>query len=349
MIEEWNVFRRRWEVFKSGSGINDASAPSQFFQCAGPELGDSLLKANANAASENLTELLAAMRSLAIIPVATCVLRTELLQLRQERDEPFRTFTAKVRGKAETCSYTTSCTCGASVDYTEHIIRDVILNGLYDSDISREVLGIAGILEKPVNEVIALVETKEMARNALPTPSLSAVSSFAKQKTSPPNHAPTPSQADRAKEATCPGCHITFKIFTEGARGCNEKPHQMCIECYRANRRKKRRQRQPQQRPPQAPGVHATENRAIFTDSSPPNQECRTPSSLPTTSPHPEGDHTRHRHQTIRSAIRSPYLLQGGVEKGSFERSSSVPDHHIPLPTRRGRQWHLQHLLRHPR
>ena len=160
-IEEWNVFTRRWEVFKSGSGINDASAPSQLFQCAGPELRDSLLKANANAASENLTELLAAMRSLAIIPVATCVLRTELLQLRQERDEPFRTFTAKVRGKAETCSYTTSCTCGAPVDYTDHVICDVILNGLYDSDIRREVLGIAGILEKPVNEVIALVETRD--------------------------------------------------------------------------------------------------------------------------------------------------------------------------------------------
>ena len=262
-LEEWNVFTRRWEVFKSGSGISNASAPSQLFQCAGPELGDSLLKANPNAASENLTGLLAAMRSLAIIPVATCVLRTELLQLRQERDEPFRTFTAKVRGKAETCSYTTSCTCGASVDYTDHVIRDVILNGLYDSDIRREVLGIAGILEKPVNEVIALVETKEMARNALPSPSLSAVSSFVKQKTSPQNHAPTPSQADRAKEATCPGCRTTFKLFTEGARGWNEKPHQMCIECYRANRRKKRNQRQPPQRPPQAPGVHATETEPI--------------------------------------------------------------------------------------
>ena len=216
-IEEWNVFTRRWEVFKSGSGIDDASAPSQLFQCAGTELGDSLLKANPNAASGTLTQLLAAMRSLAVIPVATCVLRTELLQLRQERDEPFRTFTAKVRGKAETCSYTASCTCGASVDYTDHVIRDVILNGLYDTDIRREVLGIAGILETPINEIIALVESKEMARNALPSPSLSAVSSFVKQRKSPPNPVPTLSQADRAKEATCPGCHIAFKVFTEGA------------------------------------------------------------------------------------------------------------------------------------
>ena len=202
---------RRWEVFKSGSGIDDASAPSQLFQCAGTELGDSLLKANPNAASGTLTQLLAAMRSLAIIPVAICVLRTELLQLRQERDEPFRTFTAKVRGKAETCSYTASCTCGASVDYTDHVIHDIILNGLYDTEIRREVLGIAGILETPINEIIALVESKEMARNALPSPSLSAVSSFVKQRKSPPNPVPTLSQADRAKEATCPG-HAATRV-----------------------------------------------------------------------------------------------------------------------------------------
>lgn len=216
-IEEWNVFTRRWEVFRSGSGIDDVSAPSQLFQCPGTELGDSVPKANPNAASETLSQLLAAMRSLAVIPVATCVLRTELLQLRQERDEPFRTITAKVRGKAETCSYTTTSTCGASVDYTDHVIRVVILTGLYDTDIRREVLGIAGILAKPINEVIALVETKEMASNTLRSPSLSAVSSFQKQKKLPPNPVSTPSQADRAKEVTCPGCHNAFKVFTEGA------------------------------------------------------------------------------------------------------------------------------------
>ena len=148
-VEEWNVFRRRWEVFRSGSGIDESSAPSQLFQCAGTDLGDSLLKANPNAATETLPQLLAAMRFLAVIPVATCVLGTELLQLRQERDEPFRAFTAKVRGRAETCSYSTACTCGRSVDYTDDVIRDVILNGLYDTDIRKEVLGIAEILENP--------------------------------------------------------------------------------------------------------------------------------------------------------------------------------------------------------
>ena len=95
--EEWNIFNRRWEVFRAGSGIDDSSAPSQLFQCAGNELGDNLLKANPIATNETLPQLMAAMRSLAVIPVATSVLRTELQQLRQERDEPARAFAAANR------------------------------------------------------------------------------------------------------------------------------------------------------------------------------------------------------------------------------------------------------------
>ena len=89
-IEEWNVFLRCWQVFQAGSGIGEASAPSQLFQCAGAELGDRKLKTNPTITSESLWAVLTTMRSLAVIPVATCVLRTELLQLQQERDKTFR-------------------------------------------------------------------------------------------------------------------------------------------------------------------------------------------------------------------------------------------------------------------
>ena len=236
--EAWNIFVRRWEVFRIGSGIDDSSAPSQLFQCAGPDLGDSLLKANPDAASESLDQLLAAMQSLAVIPVATCVLRTELLQLRQDRDEAFRAFSASVRGKAETCAFHSTCSCGNAVDYTDHIIRDVQLNGIYDPDIRREVLGTADILRHSVNAVIALVENKEMARNALPSVTMSAMSSLQRQRKGQahnPVHPP-----DKIQEATCPDCKSLFKLFTEGARGWNTKPHQVCIGCYRARRQKRR-------------------------------------------------------------------------------------------------------------
>ena len=116
--EDWNVFVRPWNVFRTGSGINEATAAAQLFQCADPQLGDNILKTNPNATTDNLEQVLETMRSLAVIPVATGVLRTKLLQLRQERDEPFRSFAARVKGKAEKCEFSSKCEFGKNVDYT---------------------------------------------------------------------------------------------------------------------------------------------------------------------------------------------------------------------------------------
>ena len=64
------------------------------------------------------------------------------------------------------------------VDYTDHVILDVILNGLYDTDIRREVLAAQGILEKLLNDItllppysLSLLSRKK--RRFYQTPSLS--------------------------------------------------------------------------------------------------------------------------------------------------------------------------------
>ena len=43
-MEEWIMFKRRWNIYKDGSGILDAQAPHHLFQCADLQLGDALLK-----------------------------------------------------------------------------------------------------------------------------------------------------------------------------------------------------------------------------------------------------------------------------------------------------------------
>eukprot|EP00111_Clytia_hemisphaerica_P004367 TCONS_00012481-protein len=110
-------------------------------------------------------ELLALMRSLAVVAVATCVTRTELMNMIQQLDEQFRIFASRVRGKAVTCDYKTKCTCNNTVDFTDSIIRDILIAGIVDSDIRREILGVKDILDTPINDIIALVESKEMARD----------------------------------------------------------------------------------------------------------------------------------------------------------------------------------------
>ena len=67
------------------------------------------------------------------------------------------------------------------MNFTDSIIRDVLIAGIADSDIRREVLGTSAIFERAVNDVISLVEGKEMARNALPS-SASGISSFKRDR-----------------------------------------------------------------------------------------------------------------------------------------------------------------------
>ena len=110
------------------------------------------------------------MRRLAVISIATSVLRTGLMQMCQMREEFFRSFAARVRGKADKSAFSADCSCGLKVNYTDHMIRDTLLNGIFDFDIRREILGTTDILTTAVNDVIVLIESKEMVRNAIPAP-----------------------------------------------------------------------------------------------------------------------------------------------------------------------------------
>ena len=183
--EEWKLFERRWKMYVSSTGIN-TTGTTQLFQCASTQLGDAVLRSDSTVCDKTTDELLAAMKSLAVIPVATMVIRAELLALRQDRNEPIRSFFSKVRGKAEICSYSTEhkCTCGrsCSVDFTETIVRDVVIAGLYDEDIRRRVMGVKDLCDKSSNDIVALIEAEEMARDSIPSSNIATTSRYTKMR-----------------------------------------------------------------------------------------------------------------------------------------------------------------------
>ena len=66
-LEEWNMFRRRGEVFAEGSGIlvngvYDATAAHQLFQCADDNLGDAILKVDPEVTRKDVKSVLATMK-----------------------------------------------------------------------------------------------------------------------------------------------------------------------------------------------------------------------------------------------------------------------------------------------
>ena len=269
--ETWNAFERRWDNFLRGSGITDTTASLQLFQCAADNLGDALLKADPTVTTLPVAEVMAAMKSLAIIPVSRGVKRAELVAMQQSPDEFFRAFAARVRGKAETCAFTVNamCQCGLDnlVSYTDETIRDVLLTGIADMEIRREALGVEGSQLRTVNDVVGFVEGREMARNALPSGMNSAISSFkrtapnkqdgAQGLSSGRDQAPTP--ADRAKRAACPDCRKSFSLFSESSRGWNRKAHERCKDCYLAHRRTRRDDRRTSAQPASANSVAVRE------------------------------------------------------------------------------------------
>ena len=69
-----------------------------------------------------------------------------------------------------TCNFSTNnvCSCGISskVDYTDHMMWDVLIAGIYDTEIRRDILRVEGITEKSINEVTSLVGKHEMAKQS---------------------------------------------------------------------------------------------------------------------------------------------------------------------------------------
>ena len=82
---------------------------------------------------------------------------------------------------ARSCALVQNC---AGVDYTPEVIKDILLSGIHDPDVRREVLGTSGIEEKSVHEIIRIVEAKEAARDAAssirPATAAAASSSYKK-------------------------------------------------------------------------------------------------------------------------------------------------------------------------
>ena len=259
--EDWNAFTRRWQTYKSGSGITDATATGQLLECTSPELGNIVLRAHPEFTSKGIADALPLLRSLSVVPVALGVLRSELSALVQDPGESFRTFAARAQGKAETCEFTTTYTgtcagCNAqyngSTYYTEERLRDVLLDGIADNDIRREALSVTDIHTKTINNVIAFVESREIARDANPSSGVSAVSHYRRNLRQPQRndgHTPprvgdnsshrnwAPSQEEQARTSPCPDCGIAFHLFKRRARGgaWNKKPHERCVNCWKRN------------------------------------------------------------------------------------------------------------------
>ena len=85
----------------------------------------------------NTTDLfLAKMKELAVIKVHKSVHLLKLWEMRQEPEETFRAFVARVIATADMCGMSVPCVdCNKSISYRDQVVQQIVLHGMRDNDV----------------------------------------------------------------------------------------------------------------------------------------------------------------------------------------------------------------------
>ena len=226
--ETWNAFVTRWNMFKRGTNLTPADTVKHLFECCDTDLGDAVIKGTPASVEGTEAVLLAAIKQLAVTPVAISVRRAELLATKQDHGEGARAYYAKLKGKAATCSYSVTCSavqCTQVNDFTDVMVKDVLAAGLVDDEIKREVLGWAELDEKNASETVSFIEAKEMARDALNKSSISGVSLY---------KAKARADAKPKTKVSCKSCKVEIDRFTWNKRHGKMIECNLCFPCWRS-------------------------------------------------------------------------------------------------------------------
>ena len=131
------------------------------------------------------------------------IARATLHNMRQQQNETIRSFSARIRGQANTCNFVHQCTsCSGNVCYSEAILQDVLIKGIADQEIQQNILSDPN-QDRSYEDILALVEAKESARNYIAamhsnnSESMNAVSKTNKR---------TKRQNAQTRPATCSYC-----------------------------------------------------------------------------------------------------------------------------------------------
>ena len=191
--EEWAYFELRWKDYVTATKIEGRDKFIQLLECCDERLRRDLTRTAGSSLSDKTEEeVMAAIRKLAVREENTMVARVKLHGMHQDRDEPVRSFGARLRGQASICKFVIKCPgCDNAVNYTDAILRDVLTKGIADPEIQLDLLGDKN-QDMSLEEVFKFVEAKESGKRSasqlLDTHSIEAASSsYRKTKTVKPS------------------------------------------------------------------------------------------------------------------------------------------------------------------
>lgn len=108
--EDWVYFQSRWSTYKNATKLSGQDVMVQMLECCDDVLRRDLSRVYKNAIIKmDERELLCAIKKLAVLDENTLVSRYKLHNLKQDLDEPIRSYAARVKGQAHVCKLFLPC------------------------------------------------------------------------------------------------------------------------------------------------------------------------------------------------------------------------------------------------
>ncbi|KAL8569022.1 hypothetical protein ACOMHN_048270 [Nucella lapillus] len=163
--QDWQYFTLRWADYKAATRLDRQDIPFQLLECCDETLRKDLTRTFGALSTKDEDTILKHIKSLAVRQENIMVARVHLNQMRQDRDEPIRAFSARLRGQANVCNYKLQCECTRELDYSDVMVRDALILGLADEEIRLDVLGHTAPVPN-LEETLAFVEAKESGKRS---------------------------------------------------------------------------------------------------------------------------------------------------------------------------------------
>lgn len=144
--EQWCYFLSRWDRYKSMTGLchDNEETVCHLLECCDDDLQLSLHRSfGSDITKKSEAEVLKEIRRFAVNEQRRLVCRNILRAMHQDKDEDIQHYAARVKGQADTCDYTVTCTkadCGNKISYADEEIKDQICMGLNDIEIQQDLL-----------------------------------------------------------------------------------------------------------------------------------------------------------------------------------------------------------------
>ena len=164
--EDWSYFSSRWNDYVQATKVAGYDRIIQLLECCDEQLRKDLTRSHGSLTTKSEAEVLAAIKTLAVRLENTMVARVTLLNMKQDREESIRSFSARLRGQAGVCKYSVKCSgCDNIVDYTDEMVKDAVTRGISDHDIQLDLLGERD-QDMNLEDVLKFIEAKEIGKRS---------------------------------------------------------------------------------------------------------------------------------------------------------------------------------------